>query len=82
MKKEKRDEVQKAESDDEFDFGLIEEVGMSNQAKEVVDVWTYGRRSANHSIDRCRGRLESTEPRGGKVVKGKNGGRVEEDRAD
>ena len=79
---EEGNEVRKADSDDEFNFGPTEEVGMSNQAKEVMDVWTDGRRSSNRRIARCRGRPEPTEPRGRKAVKGKNGGIVEEDKAD
>ena len=51
-----RDEVRKADSNDEFNFGPTEEAGLPNQDEEAIDVWTDGRRLANQRIARCRGR--------------------------
>ena len=85
--KEERD-VQKTESDDEFDFGLTKEVGTSRSVEEAEDVQTSGRRSTKCRLAKWRGsgqkrelKLEPTELRGG-TEKGKTSGRVEKDRAD
>ena len=69
-----RDEVRKAKSDEEFDFGTTEEVGTSGSAGEAKDAWVGGRRSSKQRLATCRGsgrkreqKLEPIEPRGGKV---------------
>ena len=72
-----RDEVQKIESDVEFDFGRTEEAGMSKPAEEVEDrsdKRTSGRRSTKYRLARCKGngrspKRESTEHGGGRVKK-------------
>ena len=50
-----RDEVRKAESDEEFDFGMTKEVGTFGLAREAKDAWTDGRRSSKTRLARCRG---------------------------
>ena len=51
-----RDKVRKAESDEEFDFGTIEEVGTFGSDGEGKDAWIDGRRSAKKRLARCKGR--------------------------
>ena len=81
---EERDKVRKTDTyyDYEFDFGPIEEVGVSKKAEEAMDMWTNGRRLANSRIAKYMGRTEPTEPRGQRAEKGRKGSRIEENRAD
>ena len=81
-----RDEVRKAKSDEEFDFGTTEEVGTSGSAGEAKDAWVGGRRSAKQRLATCRGsackrkmKPEPIKPRGGRAERG---GRLKKDRAD
>ena len=68
---------------------MTEEVGNSKSAGEVEDAWTDEGRATKLRLARCRGsghkgnpKPEPTEPRDGKVEKGKRNGRLEKDRAD
>ena len=81
---EERDKVRKTDTyyDYEFDFGPIEEVGVSKKAEEAMDMWTNGRRLANSRIAKYMGRTEPTEPRGQRAEKGKKGGKLEQTKVD
>ena len=77
-KVERRRDIQEAGSNEEFNFGMIEEVQTSRsyeEAKYMKDVWTNGRRLAKWRLARCRGsgqknglKLESIE-QGGDIAK-------------
>ena len=61
----------KVESEEEFDFGSTEEDG-GESAKEAEGGW--------RGINR-REETEPTEPKGGRAVEGRNGGRANQEKA-